>query len=87
MKNTILILLLLLLFTSNSYVFRSNVIHVSDGDTITVMHDGKKEKICLYGINTPEIKQSFGKEARQSKSGLWSQDNPVAPWMYRRTSK
>ena len=27
------------------------------------------------------------KEARQSKTGLWSQDNPVAPWKYRKKGK
>lgn len=30
------------------------VVGVSDGDTITVMHDGKAEKIRLYGIDCPE---------------------------------
>jgi micrococcal nuclease len=153
MKQTILILLISFLFTSYSYAFQGKVIRISDGDTITVLHDGEKEKIRLYGIDTPEMKQSFGKEAkaftesmvtgktvnvesvttdrygctigivyvdenslseeivksgyawvydryckkdmcdkwrllekaaRQSKTGLWSQNNPVAPWEYRK---
>jgi micrococcal nuclease len=156
MKNTILILLISFLFTSYTHAFQGKVIRISDGDTITVLHDGNKEKIRLYGIDTPEMKQSFGKEAkaftesmvtgktvnvesvttdrygrtigivhvdgnslseeivksgyawvydryckkdmcdkwkqleevaRQSKAGLWLQDDPVAPWKYRRTSK
>ena len=156
MKNTILILLISFLFTSCSTASKSKVIHISDGDTITVMNDGKKEKIRLYGIDTPEMKQSFGIEAkaftesmvsgktvnvesvttdrygrtigivyvgsnslseelvksgyawvydryckkdmcnkwkqleeaaRQSKSGLWSQDEPVEPRVYRRKEK
>ena len=27
---------------------------IADGDTIRVMHKGKAEKICLYGIDSPE---------------------------------
>jgi endonuclease YncB( thermonuclease family) len=27
------------------------------------------------------------KEARQSKTGLWLQDDPVEPWKYRRKRK
>jgi micrococcal nuclease len=156
MKRTILTLLISFLLTSYTHAFQGKVIRISDGDTITVLHDENKEKIRLYGIDTPEMKQSFGKEAkdytasivtgknveieavttdrygrtvgivnvngnslseeimksgyawvydryckkdmcdkwrllekaaRQSKIGLWSQDDPVAPWVYRRTSK
>ena len=47
MKHTILILLISFLFISYSYAFQGKVIRVSDGDTISVMHDGKKEKIRL----------------------------------------
>ena len=72
MKHTILILLILFLFTSYSYAFEGIVILISDGDTITVVNNGKPEKIRLYGIDTPESKQAFGNEARQSKTGLWS---------------
>ncbi len=156
MRNAILTILITFLFTSYSYAFEAIVILIADGDTITVVHDGKPEKIRLYGIDTPESKQAFGdkaknltydmvyhksvnvepvatdrygrtvgivnvnerclnseliskgfawvynryckkdicykwkqleKSARQSKIGLWSQDNPVAPWIYRKTNK
>ena len=63
MKQTILILLISVLFTSCSTALKSKVIHISDGDTITVLHAGKKEKIRLYGIGTPESKQAFGSVA------------------------
>jgi len=33
---------------------------ISDGDTINVMHDGRAEKIRLYGIDAPEKGQAFG---------------------------
>lgn len=46
------------------------VVGVSDGDTITVMHDGRGEKIRLYGIDTPEKRQAFGKRAKQFTSNV-----------------
>jgi micrococcal nuclease len=156
MKHTILILLITFLFTSYSYAFEGQVILITDGDTITVVHNGKPEKIRLYGIDTPESKQTFGlkaknftyamvyhkvvnvepvatdrygrtvgivnvnkkclnseliskgfawvydkyckndmcdkwrlleEAARQSKTGLWLQDDPVEPWVYRKKKK
>ena len=156
MKHTILILLISFLFTSYSYAFEGTVILITDGDTITVVNNGKPEKIRLYGIDTPESKQVFGTQAknftyakvyrksvnvepvttdrygrtvgivhvdgkslseelvksgfawvydryckkdmcdkwkqleevaRQSKTGLWLQDDPIAPWEYRRRGR
>ena len=46
------------------------VVGVSDGDTITVMHDGMAEKIRLYGIDCPEKRQAFGKRAKQFTSSM-----------------
>lgn len=45
--------------------WQGKVVGVSDGDTITVLHDGKAEIIILYGIDCPEKKQSFGKRAKK----------------------
>jgi len=36
---------------------------VSDGDTITVIHEGKGEKIRLYGIDAPEKGASLWKQS------------------------
>ncbi len=44
--------------------FSGRVVGISDGDTITVMHDGA-EKIRLYGIDAPEKGQAFGNRAKQ----------------------
>ena len=38
-------------------------VSVSHGDTITVMPEGKAEKIRLQGIDCPEGKQDFSSEA------------------------
>ena len=46
------------------------VVGVADGDTITVLQDTTQNKIRLYGIDTPELSQDFGKRAKQYTSGL-----------------
>ncbi len=50
--------------------FTGKVVGVSDGDTITVMHNGKGERIRLHGIDCPEKRQAFGKRAKQLTSNL-----------------
>jgi len=46
------------------------VVGVSDGDTISVLREGKGELIRLYGIDTPEKGQAFGERAKQFTSGM-----------------
>ncbi len=43
---------------------------VSDGDTITVLQNGKGERIRLHGIDCPEKRQAFGTRAKQFTSTL-----------------
>ncbi len=50
--------------------FTGRVVGVSDGDTITVLHNGKGERIRLHGIDCPEKRQAFGKRAKQLTSNL-----------------
>ena len=50
--------------------FSGRVVGVSDGDTITVMHDGKGDKIRLNGIDAPEKGQPFTNRAKQFVSEL-----------------
>ncbi len=45
--------------------FTGKVVGVSDGDTITVLHNGKGERIGLHGIDCPEKRQAFGNRAKQ----------------------
>ncbi len=49
-------------------VFVGRVIGVTDGDTLTVLHNGAPEKIRLYGIDAPEKKQPFGAVAKNYAS-------------------
>lgn len=65
----ILFLCLSLLFTASfALAFQGKVVGVSDGDTITVMHDGKGERVRVYGVDTPEKKQDFGNRAKEFTS-------------------
>ncbi len=50
--------------------FIGRVIGVTDGDSLTILHDGKGEKVRLEGIDCPEKKQPFGKRAKQFTSDL-----------------
>ncbi len=50
--------------------FSGKVVGVSDGDTITVLHNGKGERIRLHGIDCPEKRQPFGNRAKQFTSTL-----------------
>ncbi len=51
--------------------FQAKVIHVADGDTITVLNDAKEQiKIRVNGIDCPEKGQAFGKKAKQFTKDL-----------------
>jgi endonuclease YncB( thermonuclease family) len=46
--------------------FSSRVVGVVDGDTLRVSRkEGGMVKVRLYGVDCPEMKQSYGKEARR----------------------
>ena len=56
MKRLIILIILLM----STYLWAKDpvkVLYVVDGDTIVVMYQGKKEKIRLIGVDTPEIHQ------------------------------
>ena len=50
--------------------FSGNVVAISDGDTIRVMHNGRAERIRLWGIDCPEKRQPFGTRATQFTGDL-----------------
>lgn len=45
-------------------IFDVRLVRVIDGDSLEVSINGRKETVRLCGIDTPEYKQEFGKEAR-----------------------
>ncbi len=57
--------LLAFVSAANADEFKAKVVSVSDGDSILVMHNNVKEKVILFGIDCPELKQEYGPQARQ----------------------
>lgn len=50
--------------------FTGKVVAITDGDTIKVTHNGAAERIRLWGIDCPEMKQAFGTRAKQFTGDL-----------------
>jgi len=69
-KKTFIVLILFILYPATLLAWSGECVAVTDGDTIKVMHEGKAEKIRLYGIDCPEKKQAFGKKAKTFASEL-----------------
>lgn len=72
-KPILLILVFLLLLPSISFskTITGKTISVADGDTITVLNNQNQQtKIRLYGIDTPENGQAFGKKAKKFTSSF-----------------
>lgn len=64
-----LVTALLLVFSlTGAADFRGLCVGVSDGDTISVIHNGATTKIRLSGIDCTEKKQSYGVEAKSFTS-------------------
>lgn len=65
------LILILLPLSALAAEFPARVVAVSDGDTLTVLRDGRSQvKIRLADIDAPENGQDFGSRARQAASEL-----------------
>ena len=67
---SLLIVLLPVVSECFAAAITGKVIAIADGDTITVLQNKTQYKIRLYGIDTPEKAQDFGKRAKQFTSDL-----------------
>lgn len=50
--------------------FTGLVVGIADGDTITVLHEGRQERVRLNGIDAPEKRQAFGQKAKRFTADL-----------------
>ena len=65
-----LVLLFLISLPYRTWAWSGKVVAIADGDTITVLRDREQARIRLYGIDTPEKGQAFGKKAKQFTSDM-----------------
>lgn len=67
----VLMLLLSISQAGTAWAWRGKVVGVADGDTITVLRDGRDQvKIRLYGIDAPESGQPFGKASKRNLAAM-----------------
>ena len=67
MRLAVLSAVLLLLATCTASAWDGTVTKIHDGDTITVraVPDGRQVKVRLWGIDCPEYRQAYGREATE----------------------
>ena len=81
MKCSLLVFSLLLTFTASAFEFTGKVVGVTDGDTITVLLESKKQyKVRLQHIDCPESRQPFGFKAKQFLSQKVFGKNVTVKW-------
>ena len=82
-------LVMVVLLPMFTLAWSGKCVGVTDGDTIKVMHEGRAEKIRLYGVDCPESHQDFGAQAKKFTSdvvfGKFVEVQPVTTDQYGRT--
>jgi len=71
-KDSLLLVALLIPIIVCAADFSGPVVSVLDGDTLEVLHSNRPERIRLNGIDCPEKGQAYGKRAKQAASELVS---------------
>ena len=61
---------LLLACFAHADTLEGRVVHVGDGDSLTICVDQEPVRVRLLGIDAPEYKQAFGKRSRKSLAEL-----------------
>lgn len=55
---------------ANSITFKSLVVGIEDGDTLTVLRNKARFSVEVAGVDAPELDQPYGKEARRMVAAL-----------------
>jgi len=62
-------------------IYESHVTRVSDGDTFSIKHQGNILKIRIFGVDCPEMGQTYGEEAKAFAERILPLGQPVK-WEY-----
>ena len=91
-RQTVLLFCLLAGLTPISamaYAWSGKVVAIHDGDTLTVLRQGRAVKLRLHAIDAPEARQPFGQQSRKSLSSLcygrYARIEPAGEDKYERT--
>ena len=66
----VVVLSVRLVAAAEPQTFTGKAVSVHDGDTLTVVEDGRQTKVRLHGIDAPEIGQPFGTRSRDQLATL-----------------
>jgi endonuclease YncB( thermonuclease family) len=73
--------LLLQVLPAFAAALEGRVVHVADGDTLTVLDDQRQQhKVRLAGIDAPERGQPFGKRATTELASLTKNKRVIVDW-------
>lgn len=74
-------LLLLQALPASAAELEGRVVHIADGDSLTVLDDqNRQHKVRLAGIDAPERGQPFGKRAATELAGLAKNKRVIVDW-------
>jgi len=80
-KSAAAMLVLCLVLQAQAETLLGKVIHVQDGDSITVLDDTRTQhKIRLTGIDAPERRQAFGSVAKESLAEQVAGQSVAVEW-------
>lgn len=69
MKKCSAVLCLILMLADTAIVWAdvvARVLMVHEGDRLTIHHQGRKDMVYLRNVDCPELKQSYGKQAKRA---------------------
>ncbi len=59
--------------------FVARVLIVHEGDRLTIYHQGRRDMVYLRGVDCPELKQPYGKQAKRATAAYIANREVVVP--------